>query len=154
MPLSFQSGRGPRRIAGGAPVGTDAIPTLWTLLRRFEASTAVYVSMHSSRGWPQHMTAGAVTVLADLVEQALDDVRRRGGASRVEVDLHSEGDSLIVSVRDDGLGLGSPAGYPRPHPSFERMNGRAAALRGQVALVSSTGYSVARIIIPRNVATS
>jgi signal transduction histidine kinase len=98
------------------------------------------------------MTPDAATVLTGVVEVALDDVSRRGGAAHVAVELESEGDHLVVVVRDDG-GAGAAAGeWPGLHPGFDRMSERAATLDGHVGLVSSAGDTVVRIVVPRAMA--
>lgn len=52
-------------------------------------------------------------VLQPLVENALEHgIARRAGAGRIEVRAEREGDSLALSVTDDGAGLGAAPGFP------------------------------------------
>jgi two-component sensor histidine kinase len=52
-------------------------------------------------------------LLQPLVENALEHgIARRAGAGRIEVRAAREGESLVLSVTDDGAGLGPTPGFP------------------------------------------
>lgn len=127
----------------------DVVPALWTVLSGFNASTDVHVHLRSSRWWPRPMAATTAAGLTAIVEEALSDVSRRGGASRVEVELETEGDDLVLGVRDDGQPEPSWGGWA-PHRGFDRLRERAAGIGGRVAVASGARDTVVRVVVPRS----
>lgn len=97
--------------------------------------------------------------LQQVIREALNNVVRHAGASKARVDIGLEGQRLVVTVEDNGLGL--PAGEDRgsPHPSREggrglglgNMRARAALLGGGLEIFSRPGEGTRLVIsIPVN----
>ena len=74
-----------------------------------------------------------------IVQEALTNVAKHAQATRVEVAIGRDGDSLVVRVRDDGAGF--PPADPRKPNSFGLvgLRERAALLRGKAAITSARG---------------
>jgi signal transduction histidine kinase len=72
-------------------------------------------------------------VVYRIVQEALTNVLRHAGASRVEVRVARDGDAVDVSVRDDGTGGGPTSGGERgAGQGLRGMRERAAAVGGTV----------------------
>jgi signal transduction histidine kinase len=89
--------------------------------------------------------------LLRCAEEGLRNARSHGGAKTVDVILDDDGDQLMLTVRDDGAGLGQPAA-----PESLRCHGlrllreRARALGGSVTLAPAQGGgTVLTMILPR-----
>jgi signal transduction histidine kinase len=90
--------------------------------------------------------------LQQVIREALNNVVRHAGASSARVDIGLEGQRLVVTVEDNGLGL--PAGDDRenPHPSREgglglsNMRARAALLGGGLEIFSRPGEGTRLVI--------
>ncbi|HEC63468.1 MAG TPA: sensor histidine kinase, partial [Candidatus Acetothermia bacterium] len=90
-------------------------PALRHLVERFSAASGLKVELELTlpRGrLPRRME----TALFRVIQEALENVRRHAGASRVEVRLGVEGGKLVGEVRDDGRGFdpGGPEGVGLP----------------------------------------
>ena len=51
--------------------------------------------------------------LLRIAQEALSNVSRHSGATRVDMTLRADGDELALSVRDDGVGFDAAAAAPR-----------------------------------------
>jgi two-component system, LytTR family, sensor kinase len=89
---------------------------------------------------PDELRAALVPhfVLQPLVENALQHgIARRGGRGRVEVAAACAGDELLLSVTDDGPGLGDGArGFPREGIGLSNTRRRLAQLYGARAALA------------------
>jgi len=77
-----------------------------------------------------------------IVQEAVANVMRHAGASRVEIGLEIGADALAVTVRDDGCGFdpGVPAGeQARRGLGLIGMRERAAALGGSLTVLGEPG---------------
>jgi signal transduction histidine kinase len=89
--------------------------------------------------------------LLRCAEEGLRNARSHARASKVEVILDDDGDQLMLTVRDDGVGLSRP-----PAPESYNCHGlrllreRARALGGTVTLSSNAGGGTAlTMVLPR-----
>jgi len=75
-----------------------------------------------------------------VVQEALTNVARHAGASRVEVTIGQADEGLRLVVRDDGKGFepGEAPDIPG-HVGLRQMRERLAALRGQLTILSRPG---------------
>ncbi|HXZ99411.1 MAG TPA: ATP-binding protein [Candidatus Binatia bacterium] len=97
-------------------------------------------------GWPEELPFEVAANLRQICGEALVNVRRHSGASRVTVTLQALDGSLALTVADDGRGLGqSGAGF-----GLRGMAERAALLGGRVTLDSTSGVgTTVRCVVPR-----
>jgi signal transduction histidine kinase len=82
------------------------------------------------------------THLFRIAQEALTNVARHSGATRVRVDIRSAADQIVLSIRDNGRGL--PAdGHARP-PSLGMigMRARARSAGGDMSVTTAQGTGV------------
>lgn len=80
-----------------------------------------------------------VTVVGNLVENALDSVAAVAGSGRVEVTVRDEADGILVQVRDNGSGVEPALADEIFRDGFTTKVARGAGRRGLgLALVSQT----------------
>ncbi|MFF5175451.1 MacS family sensor histidine kinase [Micromonospora sp. NPDC000089] len=107
----------------------------------------------SAPATPVPLPAGTARELAAAVAAALDNVDRHGGG-RAWVLVEDEGDSVTVSVRDDGPGMtaGRLAEAARQGRLgvAQSIRGRVADLGGRVRVVSAPGEGTeVELVVPR-----
>ncbi|WP_181259100.1 sensor histidine kinase [Pseudoduganella armeniaca] len=91
--------------------------------------------------------AALETVLFRLLQEALSNVLRHAAASNVHVTLRRDGDSLVLGVRDDGVGLAP--GCEARGTGLSGMADRAAAAGGKLTLESQPGRgTMVTIVLP------
>ncbi|WP_171450960.1 sensor histidine kinase [Pseudomonas aeruginosa] len=86
------------------------------------------------------LDAAAGTHLYRLLQEALNNVARHAGASRVRIRLQCRGGFLYLSVRDDGHGC---AADPAPGFGLDSMRQRARCLGAELSLRSRPGQGLA-----------
>jgi signal transduction histidine kinase len=74
----------------------------------------------------------AATAAFRILQEALVNVARHAEAENVTVEIRFDGDTLLLSVRDDGLGIGDVALSSSHSIGLIGMRERAAALGGNV----------------------
>ena len=90
--------------------------------------------------------------LLRCAEEGLQNALQHGHAATVDVILDDDGEQLMMTVRDDGVGLSQPA----PPESLRRhglrlLRERARALGGDIKLAAADGGGAAlTMILPRN----
>lgn len=94
-------------------------------------------------GDPQPLHPEVESTVLRVVQEALTNVAKHAGASRVAVTLSYDGAELLLDVRDDGVGF-DPAG-PVPDGSFglRGMRQRAERLAGALTVESRPGRGTA-----------
>jgi PAS domain S-box-containing protein len=88
------------------------------------------------------MSPEMATVLFRAVQEALSNVRRHAAAHRVDIALAANAASLVLSVSDDGVGMGPASGERRGgDDSFGLigMRQRVTALGGRLDVASPEG---------------
>lgn len=135
--------------AGAAPDGAGDARDLRDLLDRY-ASTTVQVAAPAT---PVPLPAGVAGELAAAVGAALDNVTRHAGG-RAWVLIEDEGETVTVSVRDEGPGI--PDGRLAEAAAQGRLGvaqsirGRVADLGGEVRIVSAQGTGTEiELTVPR-----
>jgi signal transduction histidine kinase len=82
-----------------------------------------------------------------VASEALANAARHGAATRVEVHLARVGETLVLEVRDDGLGGADPAGGS----GLTGLADRVAAVGGRLLLASPAGGpTLVRVELPWN----
>ena len=131
-----------RRIATDLrPLALDdlgLVPALEALVNQFRQRSGVVCEVAMSR--PDfHLSPEQSTAVFRIVQEALTNVAKHAHATAVEVTLMDEGDSLVVTVHDNGVGF-EPRNARKPN-SFGLLGVRERAylLGGAVQVVSEPG---------------
>jgi signal transduction histidine kinase len=127
------------------------IPALRSLATEFEERTGVEVQLETHGQMPA-LSKDAELALFRAMQEALSNVMRHAGASRVDIALGADGAMVALEVRDDGRGApADPASRGPDHMGLTGMQERIAALGGTVTLESPTGGGFrVRAAIPLN----
>lgn len=84
-----------------------------------------------------------------FVQEALNNTAKHAHARRVWVKLGVRDQGLIIHVRDDGVGFNPGEEPPAGHLGLRQMRERAAALDGQVTIISRPGHGTeVRVWLP------
>ncbi len=84
-----------------------------------------------------------------FVQEALNNVAKHAQARHVWVLLGVVDQGLIIHVRDDGIGFNPGEDPPAGHLGLRQMRERAAALDGQVTIISQPGHGAeVRVWLP------
>ncbi|MEU8260133.1 DUF5931 domain-containing protein [Micromonospora sp. NPDC048999] len=136
--------------AGAVPGGEGTERDLRDLLDRYSSAT-VEVAAPAT---PVRLPAEVAGELAAAVGAALDNVARHAGG-RAWVLIEDEGETVTVSVRDEGPGI--PEGRLAEAAAQGRLGvaqsirGRVAELGGEVRIVSATGAGTEiELSVPRS----
>lgn len=110
------------------------------LVRAFEQRSGIRSRVVISRACPRSLPARYALNVRRVIEEALVNVVRHSGAQRVTVRLNRDLDAeMVVSVRDDGVGveLLDPSG--RPGFGLRGMRERATLMGGKLSIRSRPG---------------
>jgi signal transduction histidine kinase len=91
----------------------------------------VKLNVRCERRLPESVEVAAYYV----VSEGLNNAAKHGHASRVEVDLHAEGESLSLAIHDDGMGGADPGGGS----GLTGLKDRVEALGGRLEVASPPG---------------
>jgi signal transduction histidine kinase len=101
---------------------------------------------------PTRLTRSAQLTVFRLVQESLNNIAKHARASRIEVQLHEEGDQICVSVRDDGVGF-KPGQSGAARHGLIGMRYRVEAEQGQLSVQSTPGQgTILSATLPRHVA--
>ena len=121
-------------LRGDEDLGSDFVSRVGRLLERFEEKTGIKASLSVSAGWPSRLAVQAAVNLYRVLEEALNNVRMHSGANAVTVSFQvREGDLAVLSVTDDGVGLG-PLLAERTGLGMLGMRERALLLGGKLSI--------------------
>jgi two-component sensor histidine kinase len=87
--------------ATAAPTITDRIEDI---ARRWQSSTAITVKLVAHPA-PRTLPPLAESIVIRALEEALTNIERHAQATAVEIELRAEDDNVLLTVRDDGVGL-------------------------------------------------
>jgi signal transduction histidine kinase len=119
-------------VAALTPVDLQAAPlpeAIGRLVDRFGAETGLPARL-TVTGEPRSLPANTEVVLLRAAQEALTNVRKHAGASRVEVSL----DGAVLVVADDGAGFDPAA--PTGGYGLAGMRGRVEEIGGTVSIAS------------------
>ena len=105
------------------------------LTERFAQRTGVEVDYRSE--FNKRLPDEAETHLFRIVQEALTNVARHSGATRVEIRLKQEGKQVCLTLKDNGCGL-QPNGNPNQGMGLIGMRARARSLGGGLKVESGT----------------
>lgn len=123
-------------VASNSPSPLDG-SSLEDALRRL-VNGVEFESSFRVIGDPVGLQTSAEVVLLRTVQEALTNVARHSGASRVDVVMRFDEDGVSLEVRDDGRGFGdAPEGF-----GLRGMRARLEQVGGTLSLSSDEGASV------------
>jgi signal transduction histidine kinase len=116
-----------------------ALPALRALIRSFAEQSGLDISFSAPDMLPPISSEGSLA-LYRAVQEALANVIRHSGATRVTVTLQVANDALTVNVRDNGRGITAPHdGSERSGFGIAGIRERLAALHGSLTVTSGDG---------------
>jgi len=107
------------------------------LAEGFTTRTGIEVSYRSE--FNGRLPEEIETHLFRICQEALTNVARHSGASRVEIRLRSEGDQIKLRIRDNGRGLAASAEAERTSLGLVGMRARARSAGGELTIHSTDG---------------
>lgn len=131
------------RLRPGALDDLGLKGALQALINDFQRQTPIRIDLRWTVS--PRLDAEQELVLYRVTQEALTNVVRHAGATRVEVQLTREGDALVLHIHDDGRGI---SGEPRA--GIEGMHERARLVRGHFEISPRAGGTTVRLIIPEN----
>ncbi|MBP7615847.1 MAG: type IV pili methyl-accepting chemotaxis transducer N-terminal domain-containing protein [Thauera sp.] len=129
----------------------DLDAAIASALRRVAEQTGIATDL-DVQGDGAPLDPEAETQVLYIVQEALSNVRKHAGASKVSVSVRRGRDGLAVTVRDDGVGFveGGDAPDGEAHIGLHIMRERAMRIGGQFAVRSSPGRGTEiRLQLPR-----
>lgn len=126
-------------------------PALEALCSHFTERTGIATSLESvaSRNL---LDPAASTALYRVAQEALHNVERHAGATRVEIRISNAGGRVQMTVADNGGGFGGGQGaVPRPGGlGLRNMQERMAHFDGRLLVDTSPAGTTLRAILPRS----
>jgi PAS domain S-box-containing protein len=125
------------------------IPTLERYLREFGMDHGIATELAIAEGIDDDtLPANAAVQVLRVVQEALTNARRHGGASAVRVSIDRYGDEARITVADDGRGFDPARLDPEPgsHFGLAFMRERMAQIGGNVEIDSRQGAGT-RVIL-------
>jgi signal transduction histidine kinase len=119
------------------------------LLSTYQLRTGIKVDLWVSRSWPASLPPETSVHLYRIIQEALTNAHKHGGASSVQVALQASRERLVVKIRDNGRGIAwvdeKPIGM-----GMVGMRERAALCGGLVTIRSrpAAGTTVS-VSVPR-----
>jgi len=118
------------------PVGLDCFEigaVIAQHARRFAARSNLKIHVVEGEALPP-LGESARLLLFRAAQEALTNIAKHAMASTVDIALHMDGDQVVLSVTDDGVGI--PAGFRRKPQSLGLLGlrERAEALGGELTL--------------------
>lgn len=112
--------------------GSGLLPALQALARQVRSRLSVNVEVHARLDGLDHnvISVGLALAIYRIAQEALSNAARHAKASTVSIEVIAEGASLVLRVRDDGLGLSREDGWSRPRLGLQGMRERAEACGG------------------------
>jgi signal transduction histidine kinase len=107
------------------------------LVTRFRERTGIEIEYTSE--FEERLPDETETHLFRIVQEALTNIARHSGATRVTIRLHAEGERIKLTIRDNGKGLGPPR---TGSMGLSGMRARARSAGGELAIHSEPGAGV------------
>ncbi|HKJ86025.1 MAG TPA: response regulator [Spirochaetia bacterium] len=117
-------------------------------LKQFEERSKTRVEMKNTCGEFAFNRDKAVSLLR-IIQEALTNITRHAQASTVTIGCRRDGDLMIWTIVDNGIGFDASAGEVHSSLGIVGMNERAAAWGGQVEISSVAGHgTTVRVEVP------
>jgi len=105
---------------------------------RFAQRTGIVVNYRST--FEDRLPDEAETHLFRIVQEALTNVARHSGATRVDIELQREGDRIHLRMQDNGRGFKN--GNPPGGLGLVGMHARASSIGGELSIQSRDGVAI------------
>ncbi|HWD62889.1 MAG TPA: sensor histidine kinase [Humibacter sp.] len=118
------------------------------VVARFERETGVSATISAD---DVQLDREREVVLLRCLQEGLGNVRKHAKADRVETSLRRTADGVVLTVTDDGVGIGSLAGEPVDSVGFglSGMRERVRSVGGEVRLTAAEGRGASlRVSVP------
>jgi PAS domain S-box-containing protein len=140
-----------RRISAALRPGVlddlGLVPALEWLAQEFARRTRTRCSLKTTVGDPP-FTRDVATAVFRICQEALTNVARHAGASRVEITLDEKGDCLLLTVTDDGTGLKASAVEGQASLGLLGIRERARRLGGEVKVTGGKAGTTVELTLP------
>jgi len=125
------------------------VPTLEQYVQRFPASEGLEVRLDTG-GFSERLDPKVETTVFTIMQEAVNNARKHARAKNIHLRLCRQGDNLVASVRDDGVGFDLEA----VRASYERrgsfgllnMQERARLIGGHTDIHSAPGKGTTVVI--------
>lgn len=118
------------------------------LCDRFEERNRIEVRYTGSPG--ERLDAQSETHVFRIAQEALTNIAKHAGASRVDVSLRRDGNHIRFLVRDNGKGMSPDPAPTRPQFGITGMKARARSLDGVMRVHSTPGKGTElELVFPR-----
>jgi len=117
------------------------VPALRALAEDFAGRTGVAVNLQASP-LAARPTPEVEVAVYRVFQEALTNVARHAGATRVDARLAPEQGELLLAVQDDGRGFQAPAGAGAGHAGLAGMRERVVGAGGRLVVTSAPGRGV------------
>ena len=125
----------------------DLEGALRSALEKFEGQTGITVAF-SRRGTVPELPPEHVLQVLHIVQESLSNIRKHARANRVDVELVSNGECVLL-IRDDGTGFDSARDIGDTHVGLSIMRERAHRIGAGLALDSAPGQGMlVRLVLP------
>ncbi len=115
-------------------------PTLLWYGEQFTKRTNIPVSVNDYRFSVARLLPQTEVGLFRIVQEALNNVAKYALASQVDIELKDDGDQLLMTIADDGVGFDPQVVFAKPaHWGFAIMRERARALDASFDIQSAPG---------------
>ncbi len=107
------------------------------LAERFSDRTGITVDYHSN--FSERLTDETETHLFRIVQEALTNVARHSGATKVAIELHRNRERIHLKMKDNGRGFQNP---PNGGLGLVGMRARARSVGGELTIHSNNGVAI------------
>jgi signal transduction histidine kinase len=129
-------------------LGGDLADGLASLAHEFRLNSLVDVDvdLDGGRAAASILPVGHRVHLLNIAREALSNASRHGRAPQGRIELATEGEQLVLTITDDGVGFDPRIDPGEGHLGLANLRSRAATMRG-TALVDSAPGKGTRIIV-------
>jgi len=133
----------PQRYQGNLEQG------LGRLMREFQANTMTPVDFSIQSEVLEDVSTAVGRAVFLTTQEALANIARHARASQVEINIEGEADTLILSIKDDGVGFDVKSKHYSVGHGLSNMRARAEDLNGVFQIHSTPGEGTSiKLILP------
>jgi signal transduction histidine kinase len=104
----------------------------------FAKSNRILVSCDCS-GLPAQLCGDLALNFFRIAQEALENISKHNGATTVNIQMRSDGNSLALTISDDGAGVASDAQKEAAEMAIANMRERMALAEGQFTITCDSG---------------